>query len=303
MIKQTLCFSSPTHLSLHLGQLVIDIAATATMPERHLTRPIEDIAIVILESRAITLTTALLDALLQNNVAVISCDSLHLPSGLFLPLESNVIQSERFKAQISSTLPLRKRLWQQTVSAKIYNQWRVMRRWSMEECECMSVWSGDVKSDDTTNLEARAAAFYWKNIFKTKQTFRRRRFAEDENILLNYGYSILRATIARALVGSGLLPTLGIHHRNRYNAYCLADDIMEPYRPYVDHLVLSIINQLQDEIALTTDIKRQLLSIPVIDVKIDGFKRPLMIAASITSASLVSCFEGKTRTIKYPFMD
>lgn len=303
MIRQTLCFSSPTHLSLHLGQLVIDIAATAAMPRRHLTRPIEDIAIIILESRAISLTTALLDALLQNNVAVISCDSAHLPSGLFLPLEANVIQSERFKAQISATLPMKKRLWQQTVSAKIYNQWRVMRIWSPSECECMSVWSKDVKSDDATNLEARAAAFYWKNIFNSDQSFRRRRFAEDENILLNYGYSILRATIARSLVGSGLLPTLGIHHRNRYNAYCLADDIMEPYRPYVDNIVLNIVKNLDCDISLSTEIKRRLLTIPVIDVKIDGVTRPLMIAASITSASLVNCFEGKSRSIKYPVID
>ena len=164
----------------------------------------------------------------------------------------------------------------------------------------MLIWSDKVKSGDSDNLEARAAAYYWKNIFPFIDDFTRGRDGIPPNNLLNYGYAILRAAIARALVSSGLLPTLGIHHHNRYNAYCLADDIMEPYRPYVDRLVLDIIFSGDDYTKLSVDVKSKLLSIPVIDVVINGERRPLMIAASITTSSLAKCFNGEIRKIIYP---
>lgn len=300
MIKQTLLFGNRAYLSLKLNQLVIELPDIPEKPKQPITRPIEDIGILIIESHQVTLTSALLSSLLENNVAVITCDSRHMPNGLLLPLSGNTIQSERYLAQISCSLPLKKQLWQQTVMSKIANQGEVLKIWNNKESKCMAVWSRNVKSGDPDNLEGRAAAFYWRNIFIENPHFTRQRDADDCNALFNYGYAILRAVIARALVGSGLLPTLGIHHHNRYNAYCLADDIMEPYRPYVDNVVMEIIREHGTDISLTPAIKKKLITIPTIDVKIGKLTRPLMIAATMTSASLSKCFNGESRKILYP---
>ena len=182
---------------------------------------------------------------------------------------------------------------------KIENQAAVLRKCTSEEVKCMTIWAADVKSGDSDNLEARAAAYYWKNLFKIKG-FTRDREGVPPNNLLNYGYAILRAVVARGLVASGLLPTLGIHHHNRYNAYCLADDIMEPYRPYVDELVVDIIKSGVGITELTKDLKARLLSIPTLEVKINGRRSPLMIAVGQTTASLYKCFSGELRRIAYP---
>ena len=300
MIKKTLCFSNQAYLSSKLGQLVIELPGKDGRASTKTTRPIEDIGVLIIESQAITITSNLLCCLLENNVAVITCDSKHMPLGLFLPLSGNTLQSERFRFQIDSSKPLRKQLWQQTVSIKIANQQKILEKHSGCVCDCMGVWSKNVKSNDCENLEGRAAAFYWRNIFPENPEFTRERGTEGVNSLLNYGYAILRAVIARSLIGSGLLPTLGIHHHNKYNAYCLADDIMEPYRPYVDDIVIDIIKVYGADTDISPEIKRRLLSIPVIDVNIDGLRRPLMVAASITSSSLARCYSGELRKIIYP---
>lgn len=241
-----------------------------------------------------------MEALLENNAAVITCDSRCMPTGLMLPLYGNTLQSERFRDQIDASLPLRKQLWQQTVKQKIANQEALLRRYTDTETKCMKVWADEVRSGDPENLEARAAAYYWKNIFPNIPNFVRGREGDPPNNLLNYGYAILRGVIARALVSSGLLPTLGIHHHNRYNAYCLADDIMEPYRPFVDELVVKIISQDDNYTELSKELKTQLLTIPVFDVVIDGKRSPLMIAASQTTASLAKCFRGESRIVSYP---
>ena len=309
MIKRTLYFGNPAYLSLRNQQLVIkmpEVERSTTVcevikTESVRTIPVEDIGVVVLDNKQITLTQGLMEALLANNTAVVSCDARSMPAGLLLPLSGNTIQQERFTDQINSSLPLRKQLWQQTIKAKIENQAAVLRKHTSAESKCMNVWASDVKSGDSDNLEGRAAAYYWKNLFVPYiDKFVRGREAAPPNNLLNYGYAILRALIARALVSSGLLPTLGIHHHNRYNAYCLADDIMEPYRPYVDELVLSIVKSGQDYEELTKDLKAQLLSIPTIDVQISGKRSPLMIAASTTTASLAKCFGGEIRKIIYP---
>ena len=224
-----------------------------------------------------------------------------MPVGLMLPLCGNTTQNERFRCQLDASLPLKKQLWQQTIKAKIYNQARVLELCRGEVMKCMYIWADEVKSGDAENMEARAAAFYWKNIFDTVEGFSRNRDGDYPNNLLNYGYAILRAVVARALVISGMLPTLGIHHHNKYNAYCLADDIMEPYRPYVDELVYNIVvNQPGDSCELTKEIKAKLLSILTIDVVIGGKRSPLMIAVSQTTASLYKCFTGELRKISYP---
>lgn len=308
MIKKTLCFSNPVYLSLRDRQLVIklpEVEKAINYPEKlkqeaELTRPIEDIGIIVLDNRQITLTTGLMDALLENNSAVITCDARSMPVGMMLPLSGNTTQSERFRHQINSSLPLRKQLWQQTIQYKIRNQLAVLKQYTNAETKCMQKWANEVKSGDTENMEARAAAYYWKCLFGHIDGFVRDRDGVAPNNLLNYGYAILRAVVARSLVASGLLPTLGIHHHNRYNAYCLADDIMEPYRPYVDMLVYDITVQYGIDIELSKDIKAELLSIPTLDVIIDGKRSPLMIGVSQTTASLYKCFKGEIRKIIYP---
>lgn len=309
MIKRTLYFGNPAYLSMRNQQLVIkmpEVEKSTTVcevikTESVRTIPVEDIGVMVLDNKQITLTQGLMEALLVNNTAIVCCDARSMPAGLLLPLSGNTIQQERFTDQINSSQPLRKQLWQQTIKAKIENQAAVLRKHTSAESKCMNVWASDVKSGDSDNLEGRAAAYYWKNLFVPYiDKFVRGREAAPPNNLLNYGYAILRALIARALVSSGLLPTLGIHHHNRYNAYCLADDIMEPYRPYVDELVLSIVKSGQDYEELTKDLKAQLLSIPTIDVQISGKRSPLMIAASTTTASLAKCFGGEIRKIIYP---
>lgn len=277
MIKKTLYFGNPAYLSLKLEQLVIKTQRQEDDGES-LTRtiPIEDVGVVVLDHRQITITQGVMEKLLENNCAVITCDSRHLPVGLLLPLVGNTVQNERFRSQIDSSLPLRKQLWQQTIQAKIANQAAVLEYSTSRRHGNMLAWVSQVKSGDSDNVEARAATYYWKTIFPERPDFLRGQFEDEPNGLFNYGYAILRAVVARSLVMSGLLPTLGIHHHNRYNAYCLADDIMEPYRPYVDRLVLDIIAE-DGTLSLTQSAKLRLLSIPVLDVEIDGHTSPLMV--------------------------
>jgi CRISPR-associated protein Cas1 len=310
MIKKTLCFSNPIYLSLRNDQLVLhlpEVESNDTLPggmkkEAERTIPIEDIGVVILDNRRITVTSGVLEALLDNNCAVITCNQKSMPVGLLLPLCGNTTQNERFRAQLDASLPLRKQLWQQTIKQKILNQEHVLHKYTSKETNCMRIWANDVRSGDTNNQEARAAAYYWRNLFTHIPDFVRDPEGLPPNNLLNYGYAILRAVIARSLVGSGLLPTLGIHHHNRYNAYCLADDIMEPYRPYIDQLVLEIIHTHDNISFLTKELKTQLLGIPMLDVVVNGKRSPLMVASQQTTASLAKCFLGESRQICYPEM-
>lgn len=310
MIKRTLCFSNPAYLSLTNGQLVIKMPEVekADLPETFKestvrTVPIEDIGVVVLDNRQITITQGAIEAMLENNCAIITCDGSHLPVGLMLPLCGNTTQSERFREQIDASLPLKKQLWQQTVQCKIHNQAAVLKQTRGAVVKNMLAWENDVRSGDADNLEGRAAAYYWKNMFPDVADFTRDRDGVAPNNLLNYGYAILRAVVARSLVASGLLPTLGIHHHNKYNAYCLADDIMEPYRPYIDLLVTNITAKFGYPEELTAELKRELLIIPVLDVVIGGQRSPLMTAVAQTTASLYKCFSGDARKIVYPVIE
>lgn len=311
MIKRTLYFGNPAYLNVRLNQLEIrlpEVEKNDTLPESFKTSavkriPVEDIGVVVLDNKQITITQGALGALLDNNVAVVTCDEHRMPSGLMLPLEANTTQSERFRHQIEASLPLKKQLWQQTIQAKILNQSSVLYRQRQMDCGNMEAWAKQVKSGDADNLEGRAAAFYWQSLFGGVKGFRRDREGVPPNNLLNYGYAILRAVVARSLVGSGLLPTLGIHHHNRYNAYCLADDIMEPYRPYVDKLVAEIVDSGADISSLTTELKGKLLTIPILDVVINGRRSPLMVGVGMTTASLYKCYSGEIRKIAYPMME
>ena len=308
MIKKTLYFGNPAYLSLRNAQLVIKLPGVEkaeSLPDMmkaqaEVTKPIEDLGVVVLDNKQVTITSGLLDALLENNCAVITCASKSMPIGLMLPLYGNTTQNERFRQQLDASLPLKKQLWQQTIQMKINNQASVLKDCVDEEVRCMRVWASDVRSGDPDNLEARAAAYYWKSLFADIEGFTREREGIYPNNLLNYGYAILRAVVARGLVTSGLLPTLGIHHHNRYNAYCLADDIMEPYRPYVDELVFKLVQINGKVLDLTKEIKAKLLEIPTLEVKIGGKRSPLMVAVGQTTASLYKCFSGEVRRISYP---
>jgi len=308
MIKRTLYFGNPYYLSVKQKQLNIKYVDDGDLPPDDIrtlskTIPIEDIGVVVLDNRQITITSNALNALLENNSSVIVCDEKSMPNGLLLPLCGNHVQNERFSHQISASLPLKKRLWQKTISAKISNQASVLEHATGRDHPNMRKWANEVRSGDTENMEARAAVYYWKTLFPDVENFTRGRFDDCPNNLLNYGYAILRSIIARALVSSGMLPTLGIHHHNKYNAYCLADDIMEPYRPFVDRYVVDICNELDSyTISLSKDIKAMLLKIPTLDVVINGDRSPLMIAASTTTASLYRCFKDNTSDIIYPTM-
>lgn len=299
MIKKTLYFGNPAYLKKDQLQLKIEFPTDEGKPAK--TIPIEDIGIIILDHPRITLTQSLLAALIENNAALLSCDSRHMPSGLFMPMSANHTYTEKLKYQLDSSEPLRKNLWQQTVKVKIENQAKVLESFD-KDAENMRYWAGKVRSGDPDNYEGRAAANYWAKLMEGENRFKRWRYGEPPNNLLNYGYAVLRAIVARSLVGSGMLPAVGIHHRNKYNPFCLADDIMEPYRPYVDLLVMDIMeNYDENEIeSLSTDLKRELLVLPTLDVQIEGKKSPLMVGMQRTTASLMQCYEGERRKIAYP---
>lgn len=308
MIKKTLYFGNPAYLSLSKSQLVVRMPeveqaehlAESIRQESVRTIPIEDIGVVVLDHRQITLTQGLMAALLNNQTAVITCDERRMPAGLLLPLEGNTLQNERFRSQIEASVPLKKQLWQQTVVAKIENQAYVLEKQLNEPAARMHYLADTVKSGDTTNCEAQAAAYYWQHLFPDIPGFTHGREGPPPNQLLNYGYAILRAVVARALVASGLLPVAGIHHHNRYNAYCLADDIMEPYRPFVDALVIETIRRFGLTAELTTALKREMLAVPVLDVYMQGKRSPLMVAVAQTTASLAKCYRAEYRKICYP---
>ncbi len=311
MIKRTLHFGNPVYLSFKNEQLIVNYPSTSfeSIPlakrlkteAKSTTRQIaiEDIGVIVLENSQVTITTALLEKLTNNNVAVITCNSKHMPIGILQPLEGHSEQSERFKIQVNASLPLKKNLWQQTVQAKIKNQALHLKEKGEVPIKNMLYWVNEVTSGDVKNHEARAAAYYWKNIFPINN-FTRHRNGQAPNNLLNYGYAILRAITARALVSSGLFPAFGIHHHNKYNAYCLADDIMEPYRPYVDVIVSHLVDNFDNLDELNIELKKELLQIPALDVMIDGKKSPLLIAMSRTTHSLYECFAGISRKLIYP---
>ena len=298
MIKRTLFFANPAYLSTKNKQLVVNYPE-GSAPTK--TVPIEDIGMLVLENQQITISNGLLAKLIQNKAAIISCENFHLPISLLQPLVGHSEQTERMRYQLNASVPLQKNLWQQTINAKISNQACFMDTRDIPARK-MHKWANEVKSGDTENHESRAAVYYWQHIFGITD-FTRDRHVDAPNNLLNYGYAILRGITARALVSSGMLPSVGIFHRNKYNAFCLADDIMEPYRVFVDVLVNDIVQSGEFYEDLNTSLKTSLLQLPVMDVVIDGNKSPLMVAMSRTTNSLYECFLGSSRKILYPILE
>jgi CRISPR-associated protein Cas1 len=328
MIKRTLYFGNPAYLGMKNAQLEVrlpQVEKNDTLPapfKESLVSsiPIEDIGMVVIDHSQVTLTQGLISTLLENNAAIITCDNTHHPTGLLLPLDGNIVQNERFRHQLDASEPLKKQLWAQTIIQKIKNQAALLDL-------IIPLHEGDkggggktlrriasqVKSGDSNNCEATAAALFWQKIFSTIQlpsltgeeqserlNFVRYREGPPPNNYLNYGYAVLRAIMARSIVAAGLLPTLGIHHANRYNAYCLADDLMEPYRPFVDKIVHDLVAEHGINTDIPKEIKTALLKIPVIDVSINDETSPLMIATQRTAVSLVKCFNGEQKKLLYP---
>lgn len=290
MLKRTLFFGSKCHLTTKHEQIVIKTDSRET------TVPIEDVGFVVIEHQESYVSMPLLAKLSENNVAVIFCDKKHMPVSMLLNLDSHHLQQELFRNQIQASEPLKKQLWQQVVKKKIENQSVLLQKVGQENTP-LNYYASKVLSGDTDNREGAAAAYYWKHLFAFK--FKRERFGEFPNLFLNYGYIVLRAAVARALAGSGLLCTLGIHHHNKYNAFCLADDIMEPYRPLVDAKVLEVLKNY-DEKELKTPIKAELLKVLTETVYFKDNKSPLMVALATTASSLQQCFLGKRKKLSYP---
>ena len=295
MLKRALFFSTPYHLSLKDNQMVVN---TKEMPDIKKTIPIEDIGFVVLEHQQTSITLPLLNALSDNNVAVIICDENRMPNAMLMNLDSNSTQCESFRTQIDASEPLKKGIWKQVIEAKIRNQAALLNKLGKDGDKLKPYYS-NVKSGDSDNREGIAAKIYWNELFG--DGFMRHRDGIAPNNLLNYGYTLLRAAVARALMGSGLLPAFGIFHRNRYNAFPLADDIMEPYRPYVDEIVYHMyINGMTD---LNKDAKSQLLHILFTDTIFSKVTRPLDIGLTMTTASLAKCFMGTGKKIIYPLLE
>lgn len=290
MIKKTLFFSNKATLTTKDEQLVIH------SDSRNATIPIEDIGFVVMEHPEIYVSIPTLTKLTENNVAVIFCDAKHLPCSMLLNLDNHHIQQELFSNQINATEPLKKQLWQQTIKTKIKHQAQHLQLLN-KPYEVLNFHEAKVLSGDTENREGVAAAHYWKHLFDFD--FKRERYGDYPNLFLNYGYIILRAAVARAIAGSGLLSTLGIHHHNKYNAFCLADDIMEPFRPLIDAKVIEIINSFPEQ-ELTKEIKASLLNVLTQTVYFEDSKSPLMVALSKTTSSLQQCYAGTARKINYP---
>ena len=261
------------------------------------TVPIEDLGMVVVEHPQITFTMGVMDALMANKVALITCDKNYLPNGMLMPFEANSEQNKRMRTQLDASTPLKKQLWQQTIKQKIQNQANVLDKLGLNATRLHTLVN-KVQSGDSGNLEAQAAAYYWDTLYGNN--FTRGRSLESPNAQLNYGYAILRSMVARALVASGMLPTIGIFHANKYNAFCLADDIMEPFRPFVDWVVMHL-EGIQDlDIGLTREQKIELLKLPQLDVVVNDAKSPMFHAISKTTASLFKCFDGELRKISYP---
>ncbi|ADX68540.1 type II CRISPR-associated endonuclease Cas1 [Weeksella virosa] len=295
MLKRTIYIGNPAYLKFKDHQLKIEDPETK---QEKASIPIEDLGFLVLDHYQITISQPLIVALQQNNVAIISCDESHLPLGLMLPISGHVEHSERLKHQVNISEPLRKQLWKQTVEAKIFQQKEVLRLNNLPH-DRMITYMNSVKSGDSTNMEGIAAQYYWSTLF---DDFIRDRKGDAPNNFLNFGYAVLRSMVARAIVCSGLHPTIGIFHKNKYNAYCLADDLMEPYRPYVDLLVVEWMQKPFSPYQLDKNVKAHLLQIATRDVTINGLQRPLMTALSITSSSLYKCFTGENRVLSYPML-
>lgn len=294
MIKRIVEISQPAHLRFQNQQLVIE-----REDEESAQIPIEDLGVLILDNHSITHTQQLLLACWQNNVAVLLCDEKHLPGAMLLPLEGHSLQSKIIAQQIEITEPARKRLWQEIVRTKIREQANVLKS-ATGECDPLPAYAAKVRSGDPDNIEAQAARIYWQRLFGTE--FRRNREQGDINALLNYGYAILRAAVARAIVGAGLHPSIGLHHHNQYDSFCLADDLIEPLRPLVDLKTHELNQTTSQKVEINKETKRALLEILSWSCSINGQRFPLLVALHHYTASVRKVVAGEEKNVAIPVL-
>lgn len=298
MIKRVVEISSARrHVSIQLNQLVI------REDSQELGRiPCEDIGVLLVDHAGVSYTHSVFTALLEQGAAIVLCNGQHHPAGMLLPLEGHSTQTENYRQQIEAKEPLKKRLWQQLVQAKIAHQ-AAIAAYDQPTYRALKGMENRVRSGDPDNVEAQASKRYWASYLRQIE-FKRSRDGGAPNNLLNYGYTVMRAAVARALCSAGLLPALGLHHRNKYNAFCLADDVVEPFRGFVERKVRAICeSQADPDLSgdeLTQELKATLLEVLYQETEIGGFKGPLMVGLHRTAASLQRCFAGEQKCLELP---
>ncbi|MBN2473375.1 MAG: type II CRISPR-associated endonuclease Cas1 [Pirellulales bacterium] len=294
MTNRILDFSElPARLRVNLRQLVVE---RREMPD--VSMPLADLAVVIVSHPQVTYTQAVLAGLAEAGGTFVACNRRNLPVGMFLPLAAHHAQARRFAAQARAPLPLRKRVWQQIVRAKIAAQAETLLCLHGTD-QGLRALAGRVRSGDPQNVEARAARRYWPLLFADLD-FRRHRENEDQNLLLNYGYAVLRAVVARAICGAGQHPCLGVHHHNRANPFCLADDLMEPFRPTVDRAVAEYVGEHEICNHVEASAKQYLIEQMTGRYLIDGQQRTLFDVVARMACSLADVFLGNAARLDLP---
>jgi CRISP-associated protein Cas1 len=294
MTNRILDFSeSPARLHVHLRQLIVQ-----RPDENEVSLPLAELAVIIAAHPQLTYTHAVLAGLAMAGGVFVTCDGRNLPVGMLLPLVAHFCQAERFAAQARAAVPVRKRIWQQIVRAKIKAQADLLNELHGTD-NGIAVLADRVHSGDPSNVEARAARRYWPMVF-ADSNFRRHREDEDQNLLLNYGYAVLRAIVARAICAAGLHPSLGIHHHNRYNAFCLADDLMEPFRPTVDKAVAEYASSHDPFNRIEPAAKKAIISELTGRYLVAGEERTLFDTVGRVASSLADVFMGNAERIEMP---
>jgi CRISP-associated protein Cas1 len=293
MIKRILeVSSSGTYLSIKHQQLVLKLATGETH-----SASCEDIGALIIDNPAVTFSTAVVNSITEAGGCIVVCGKNHLPTTLMLPIEANTLQGERFRRQSDISKPLCKKLWAKIIVSKIQQQAIMLESIGKNSAVLVSL-AKRVRSGDPANIEAQAARHYWKPLLGSG--FSRHREGKPPNNLLNYGYTVLRAIVARAICGTGLHPTLGLHHKNKYNAFALADDLMEPYRPLVDQSVLEYLSQNDLTEDINRDCKAKLLGMLHRQLYFDGKKEVVQIAIQHTAESLSKSIMSNRDYLKLP---
>ena len=292
MIKRTITISSPVHLSLENRQLVITNKET----EERQSLPLAEVGLLILEHPRVTTTLRMLQYCMEVGCVVVVCDEWHIPSGYLYPLEGHSIQGERTREQVAASISTKKSIWKQLVKSKILNQAAVLKARGIEEHQRLLNLADEVRSGDPDNREGIAARIYWSALLG--EDFIRGRDGAPPNALFNYAYAILRASVTRSIIASGLSPKLGVQHQNKYNPFPLSDDVMEPYRPFADLAVMELVDS--GELSITKVSRAHLRTLLAQDTLISKLKRPLFIAISITTSSLARVYSGGAKVVALP---
>jgi CRISPR-associated protein Cas1 len=284
--------NEPARLSVRLKQLVIKRGDEET------TLPLAELAVIVVSHPAVTYTHAVLTGICSAGGAFVVCDEKHLPTGMLLSLQGHFVQTERFAAQAQAPAPMKKQVWKQIVRSKVLAQAALLGRLRGED-HGLSRLAANVRSGDTANIEAQASRRYWPALFGPE--FGRNHEAEDHNKLLNYGYAVLRASTARALCAAGLHPSLGVHHHNRYDPFCLADDLMEPFRPLVDGLVFEVVEEKGSQALLDKETKAALIGgLMQSRLTMDDESRALFDVLARSASSMAAVFAGKRKNLSLP---